>query len=58
MTFNGVHVLAYIGNKTWIEADPNIEVKTPARNAWFNMPVHVMRWRALELQKSDTTREK
>jgi len=55
VTSNGVHVLAYVGNQTWIEADPNeivgdqvIEVKTPARNAWFNMPVHVMRWRELE----------
>ena len=55
VTSSGVHVLAYVGNKTWIEADPNegaghqvIEVKTPARNAWFNMPVHVMRWRELE----------
>jgi len=55
VTSNGVHVLAYIGNKKWIEADPNeligdqvIEVKTPTRNAWFNTPVHVMRWRILE----------
>lgn len=55
VTSNGVHVLAYIGNRTWIEADPNqalgnrvIKVQTPTRNAWFNMPVHIMRWRQLE----------
>jgi hypothetical protein len=55
VTSNGVHVLAYMGHKTWIEADPNegvghqvIEVKIPSRNAWFNTPVHVMRWRQLE----------
>jgi hypothetical protein len=55
VTSSGVHVLAYIGNHTWIEADPNeihgnrvIQVKTPTRNAWFNMPVHIMRWRQLE----------
>ena len=54
VTSNGVHVLAYIGDKTWIEADPSegvghqvIEVKTPAQNTWFNMPVHVMRWQEL-----------
>lgn len=55
VTSSGVHVLAYTGHKTWIEADPNeiaghqvIEVQVPARSAWFNMPVHVMRWRQLE----------
>lgn len=55
VTSSGVHVLAYIGNQTWIEADPNaiqgdcvIQVKTPTRNAWFNQPVHIMRWRQLE----------
>lgn len=55
VTSSGVHVLAYIGNQTWIEADPNealgnrvIKVLTPTRNAWFNTPVHIMRWRQLE----------
>lgn len=55
VTSNGVHVLAYIGHKTWIEADPNegvghqvVEVHIPSRNVWFNTPVHVMRWRQLD----------
>jgi hypothetical protein len=55
VTSSGVHVLAYVGEQTWIEADPNeiqgnrvIQVKTPTRNAWFNMPVHIMRWRQLQ----------
>jgi hypothetical protein len=52
ITSNGVHALAYIGNKTWIEADPTpmrvIRVQTPTRNAWFSMPVHIMRWREFE----------
>jgi hypothetical protein len=55
VTSSGVHVLAYVGNQTWIEADPNeihgnrvIQVRTPTRNAWFNMPVHIMRWRQFE----------
>ena len=55
VTSSGVHVLAYLGNRTWIEADPNeiygnrvIQVETPTRNAWFNVPVHIMRWRQLE----------
>ena len=55
VTSNGVHALAYIGDQTWIEADPSavqgdtvIKVKTPTRNAWFTRPVHVMRWRQFE----------
>lgn len=55
VTQSGAHVLAYIGDKTWIEADPNalfgdkvIEVKVPTRNAWFHAPMSLMRWRQLE----------
>ncbi len=55
VTSSGVHVLAYVGNQTWIEADPSelrgdkvVQVKTPTRIAWFNLPVHMMRWRQLE----------
>lgn len=55
VTSSGAHVLAYIGQQTWIEADPSamvgdkvIKVKTPTRNAWFNTPVHIMRWRQFE----------
>ncbi len=56
VTANGAHVLAYLGDRTWIEADPNarvgdrvILVRTPsADNAWFSVPVHVVRWRWLQ----------
>jgi hypothetical protein len=52
VTSNGVHTLAYIGNKTWIEADPGpmrvIKVRVPSRNAWFSMPMQIMRWRELD----------
>lgn len=48
---SGAHVLAYVGNRIWIEADPNakygfkvIEVKTPTRNAWFSQNVSICRW--------------
>ena len=49
VTASGVHVLAYLGNGKWIEADPTastvIEVRVPERsNAWFNMPVKIVRW--------------
>lgn len=55
VTSNGVHVMAYIGNQRWIEADPSelqgnkvVQVKVPSRIAWFTTPVHLMRWRQLE----------
>lgn len=55
VTSNGVHVLAYVGQQTWIEADPNalrgdqvVQVTTPTPNAWFNTPVHIVRWIQLE----------
>ncbi len=55
VTSNGVHVLAYVGNQTWIEADPSklqgnkvVQVKLPSHIAWFTTPVHLMRWRQLD----------
>lgn len=55
VTSNGVHVLAYVGRSTWIEADPSalagdkvVQVKAPTPNAWFNTPVHIVRWRRLD----------
>jgi hypothetical protein len=55
VTSNGVHVLAYLGERTWIEADPSelngnrvITLTVPSRSAWFNTPVHLVRWRQLD----------
>jgi hypothetical protein len=53
VTVSGVHVLAYLGNREWIEADPHfgrvVIVKTPAmKNPWFEEPVHILRWMQLE----------
>lgn len=55
VTEAGAHVLAYVGQKTWIEADPNaltgdkvIEVTaSQSRNAWLDVPMRIMRWRDL-----------
>jgi hypothetical protein len=51
-TADGVHILAYIGDKKWIEADPTerkvIVVATPERiNYWFGVPVYILRWQQL-----------
>ncbi|MGD0252688.1 MAG: NlpC/P60 family protein [Verrucomicrobiota bacterium] len=54
VTVSGVHVLACLGGGEWIEADPNfgkvVIVKTPAKNPWFQEPVHILRWAPLEEQ--------
>ena len=48
VTADGVHVMAYLGNQTWIEADPDahkvIEVVLPTDNQWFKTPVVFVRW--------------
>lgn len=53
VTLDGIHTLAYIGNKTWIEADPSylkvIKVKIPEpNNPWFKVPVNILEWRQFE----------
>lgn len=52
---SGVHVLAFVGPKTWIQADPNlvnggdqvILTKAPSKSGWFGQKVVICRWRAL-----------
>ena len=50
---DGVHILAYLGNQAWIEADPKenkvIEVGIPTNNPWFHIPVVFVRWKCLEI---------
>jgi hypothetical protein len=52
VTTNGVHIMAYLGDNTWIEADPVIgrviSVSVPANdNMWFNTSMRIVRWTAL-----------
>ncbi len=52
VTTDGKHILAYLGDQTWIEADPGykkvIEVKIPEpNNYWFTIPVYALRWKQL-----------
>jgi hypothetical protein len=52
VTSSGLHTLAYLGDSTWIEADPNvgkvIKVTVPApNNSWFTQPMHIVRWKPL-----------
>jgi hypothetical protein len=52
VTKGGEHVMAYVGENCWIEADPLahrvIYVTAPSKtNAWFHGPMRVVRWRVL-----------
>lgn len=53
VTKSGVHVLAYLGNHQWIEADPDLKrviiIHTPdKKNAWGDEPVQILRWTQLQ----------
>ena len=49
VTNNGVHTFAYIGNNTWIQADPDskkviIETAPSTDNKWYKMNAVILRW--------------
>jgi len=48
---DGDHVMAYIGDNKWIEADPDklnvLCITTPSDNPWFKFPVKIVRWNCL-----------
>jgi len=48
VTLNGVHVLAYLGEREWIQAEPGllkvVTLRTPSDNGWMNQPLNIMRW--------------
>jgi len=48
VTSDGVHTLAYLGDRSWIEADPGegrvIVVNVPSENPWFDHHVSILRW--------------
>lgn len=52
VTRNGIHVLAYIGNSQWIQADPGAGRVTvhsvPDEQGWFESPVVLLAWQALD----------
>jgi hypothetical protein len=52
VTSNGVHIMAYLGDREWIEADPDVRrvivARVPvAENYWFETRMRVMRWSIL-----------
>ncbi len=51
VTRGGAHVMAYLGEGLWIEADPSLKrvtaIRPPTDNAWFNIPVQIVQWSQL-----------
>jgi len=45
---SGIHILAYLGKREWIQADPSamkvITLKVPQEKDWFVQPVCIVRW--------------
>lgn len=48
VTASGIHVLAYLGNREWIQAEPTllkvVALRAPNENEWMNTPLNIMRW--------------
>ncbi len=48
VTKNGIHVLAFLGDKKWIQAHPSegevVINHVPSADPWLNTPVEIMRW--------------
>lgn len=59
VTSDGVHVLIFMGENRWAEADPGehkVVVKAATKDSthgWFHVPVNFMRWRVLEIPKAE-----
>jgi hypothetical protein len=51
VTANGTHILAYLGKKTWIQADPKawkvVTTTAPTDDGWFIQDATLLRWRLL-----------
>jgi hypothetical protein len=49
---DGVHILAYVGDRTWISAAPGRTVREfraePPNESWFEVPVKIVRWAQLD----------
>ena len=52
ITSDGVHVLVYLGDEKWIQADPSqgkvvIEDPQTTNSNWFDLKVNIVRWKTL-----------
>ena len=59
----GSHVMAYLGDNRWIEADPGIGrvvvVEAPSKdNLWFHCTMKIVRWKMLADWEQDSQGDK
>ena len=52
ITADGVHVIVYLGDEKWIQADPSqgkvvIENPQTTKSSWFDIKVNMVRWKKL-----------
>lgn len=62
VTTSGVHILAYVGDGQWIQADPGIGVVATLDgraddNGWFGTPVTTHRWQLLVQHRNDSDQD-
>jgi hypothetical protein len=52
VTLSGAHVLAYLGDREWIQAEPGllkvVILRAPSDNGWMKQSLKIMRWTMLE----------
>jgi cell wall-associated NlpC family hydrolase len=56
VTRDGSHIMAYLGDQRWIEADPMeervISLTAPDGNLWFATPMKIVRWSVMNRQSN------
>ena len=56
VTQSGLHIMAYLGEHRWIEADPGfgrvVIMNVPSDNSWFQTAMTIVRWSFLEGEKN------
>jgi len=61
VTGSGSHILAYIGDHTWIEADPQawkvVTARVPTNDGWFIQEATLLRWSVLADSPSTEPRQ-
>jgi hypothetical protein len=58
VTTSGIHIMAYLGNHTWIAADPDpnkvvLFTVPEEKSSYFSTPMRLVRWKLLDNQSSE-----
>lgn len=59
VTSDGVHIMAYLGNEQWFEADPAfgevVILRKGESDQWLQTSVELLRWRCLGNDQGDSS---